>query len=284
MRILPVIAIAASATVATAAIAGPVQDRYGPPRQAATTAETTAAPVYGRSPLTWSGRPGAPEVPAQRVPELTLEQTLDHLGERRPEPARPSGPAREAQPSRPLPMSQPQVSQGMGAPSQASPAAQPHQEAGRSASPYPQARPALATRTPESRPVRPDAAIPRAANGSQPPSPAATPLEGAAPGKPPARPVVAAVVSPARPASVQVPAPTPPAAPEAPGAAARPSQKSTGPGQGAVRIYSLHREYGMTPDPAPRPSPGGYVLVGPSEAPDVGSAHMSGANSDPQPF
>ena len=90
------------------------------------------------------------------------------------------------------------------------------------------------------------------------------------------------------PVRAQVPAPPPVARP--PNAplrmAATPSSVAA---DGApVRLYSLHREYGMTPDPTP-PTPKGqhYVLVGPPDTaePDSNAAEAAKADSRPdRPF
>jgi hypothetical protein len=58
-------------------------------------------------------------------------------------------------------------------------------------------------------------------------------------------------------------------------APARPTQASAqGPAEGStsVRFYSLHRAYGMSPDPIPAPTEGHTVLIGP---PDRGGADQS---------
>lgn len=84
----------------------------------------------------------------------------------------------------------------------------------------------------------------------------------------------------APPAPVQppaaAPAPQPAAAYAAPSSAAPPAAQAEGPR--SVRFYSLHREYGMTPDPIPQSSGDHTVLIGP---PDNGpAAHDPDQDSD----
>lgn len=61
------------------------------------------------------------------------------------------------------------------------------------------------------------------------------------------------------------------AAPAAPAPAPRTyAQASAAPRPGGSQLYSLHREYGMTPDAIPAPPVGdNYILVGPPDAPAV---------------
>jgi Meckel syndrome type 1 protein len=50
-----------------------------------------------------------------------------------------------------------------------------------------------------------------------------------------------------------------------------------------VRFYSLHREYGMTPDPAPTPTERPMVLIGPPDNPPAqppSGDSVSGENQD----
>ena len=44
-----------------------------------------------------------------------------------------------------------------------------------------------------------------------------------------------------------------------------------------MRLYSLHRAYGMSPDPIPAPTEGHTVLIGP---PDHGAAADQGQDGD----
>lgn len=56
----------------------------------------------------------------------------------------------------------------------------------------------------------------------------------------------------------------------APQAAAPPAPRTGGAGAGG-QLYSLHREYGLTPDAIPAPAGGpNYILVGPPDAPEAG--------------
>jgi hypothetical protein len=58
------------------------------------------------------------------------------------------------------------------------------------------------------------------------------------------------------------------AAPPSPAPARTYAQASAAPRPGGSQLYSLHREYGMTPDAIPAPPAGGnYILVGPPDAP-----------------
>lgn len=109
----------------------------------------------------------------------------------------------------------------------------------------------------------------------EPVRPASEPLQ------PPSR-AVAAAPAPPPPSRAQAPAPAPaalaalpqslydappPQAAPAPQLAAAPA---SGPQRGAApsRLYSLHREYGLTPDVAPAvPARTQYVLIGPADAP-----------------
>ena len=47
-----------------------------------------------------------------------------------------------------------------------------------------------------------------------------------------------------------------------------------------VRFYSLHREYGITPDPVPTPQDRPMVLIGPPDNAPAQSASPDGAGGD----
>ncbi|HEX3407657.1 MAG TPA: hypothetical protein VHS81_10505 [Caulobacteraceae bacterium] len=105
------------------------------------------------------------------------------------------------------------------------------------------------------------------------PAPAAAPSppdEGASELFPPPEPA-AAQAAPAPAASAAPPS----AAHNAQPAAAQPAAQaapSTAQGPSSVRFYSLHRAYGMSPDPIPAPTEGHTVLIGP---PDHGAADQA---------
>jgi hypothetical protein len=67
-------------------------------------------------------------------------------------------------------------------------------------------------------------------------------------------------------ASVTQPSAPSPSASYAPAPSVAPARAEGG---SSVRFYSLHREYGMTPDAIPEPTEGHTVLIGP---PDTGPA------------
>jgi len=75
-------------------------------------------------------------------------------------------------------------------------------------------------------------------------------------GGPPAKPLPTSIYGQA--------APTPPPAPQAF------AQASPAPRPGGSQLYSLHREYGMTPDAIPAPPAGdNFILVGPPDTPET---------------
>lgn len=81
------------------------------------------------------------------------------------------------------------------------------------------------------------------------------------------------------PAAVREPEPQPAPAPRLAQAPAAPQR-----GAAPARLYSLHREYGMTPDAVPAaPSGTGYVLIGPAEA-DEGAAPARTSSIDSRLF
>ena len=85
--------------------------------------------------------------------------------------------------------------------------------------------------------------------------PAADPAPGLL-GGPPAGPLPTSIYGQAAPAA-QTPAP-----------ARTYAQASAAPRPGGSQLYSLHREYGMTPDAIPAPPAGdNFILVGPPDAP-----------------
>jgi hypothetical protein len=96
---------------------------------------------------------------------------------------------------------------------------------------------------------------------------------------PPERqPAVEAFAPPPAPAPIAAPAPEPVAAPAPQPAAAyaqpsaapiQPAQAQPAEGTTGVHFYSLHRAYGMSPDPIPAPTEGHTVLIA---APDNGTA------------
>lgn len=107
-----------------------------------------------------------------------------------------------------------------------------------------------------------------------------------------------AAAPPARPASLYdtpaprtaaaAPQPAPVAAPPAPVrvAAAPTAAPMAAPGGGApTRLYSLHREYGMAPDPTPQvPAGERYVLVGPPDAPQPAPDGAKADDGQDRPF
>lgn len=105
-----------------------------------------------------------------------------------------------------------------------------------------------------------------------------------------------AAAPPARPASLyDTPAPrtaaaAPQPAPAAPApvrlAAAPTASPMAAPGGGApTRLYSLHREYGMAPDPTPQvPAGERYVLVGPPDAPQPAPDAAKADDGQDRPF
>lgn len=113
----------------------------------------------------------------------------------------------------------------------------------------------------------------------------------APPAPQPAQAAPAPVAAPSPPttegASELFPPPEPPAAQAAPAPAAAPSPahpaqaSAQGPAEGptSVRFYSLHRDYGMAPDPIPAPTEGHTVLIGP---PDHGAAAADQAQDQSQ--
>jgi hypothetical protein len=113
----------------------------------------------------------------------------------------------------------------------------------------------------------PSSYVPQAPRNS--PAPAA-PRPAAAPWPPaggasdlfPPAPPAAAQAAPA--AAAQ-----PPSAPSHVATAAAPVSAAAAEGTTSVRFYSLHRAYGMSPDPIPAPTAGHTVLIGP---PDRGAA------------
>jgi len=125
-----------------------------------------------------------------------------------------------------------------------------------------------------------------------PPPPAVAPpvvAPAAFASSPPHQPPMAQVASPAAPPPVEPPLSAqammaPPAAPPAPAQAtstAAPAAQASATTQGA-RFYSLHRDYGLTPDPDPAPTGNPLVLVGPPTGPQGGGAGASdgGASDD----
>jgi hypothetical protein len=98
---------------------------------------------------------------------------------------------------------------------------------------------------------------------------------------PPERPATAAFAPPSAPAPepVAAPAPQPAAAfaqPASAPAQAQPAQGTTG-----VHFYSLHRAYGMSPDPIPAPSEGHTVLIAPPDpGPDAQGDGQGGGDQD----
>jgi len=98
-----------------------------------------------------------------------------------------------------------------------------------------------------------------------PAQPMSAPIASAAPAAPyapqayPQTPAVTAVTAPSLPASLYAPPPSPLMAPAAqpvpaPSASAQTASAQAAAGQ-PPRFYSLHREFGLTPDPAPVPLP-----------------------------
>jgi Meckel syndrome type 1 protein len=74
----------------------------------------------------------------------------------------------------------------------------------------------------------------------------------------------------------------PPAASPAPAQAASappPAAQASATTQGA-RFYSLHRDYGLTPDPDPAPADRPLVLVGPPTGPQGGGVASDGVAAD----
>ena len=60
------------------------------------------------------------------------------------------------------------------------------------------------------------------------------------------------------------------AAPQAPAAPRTYAQAPATPRAGGSQLYSLHREYGMTPDAIPAPPAGdNFILVGPPDSPEA---------------
>jgi hypothetical protein len=94
------------------------------------------------------------------------------------------------------------------------------------------------------------------------------------PRQPPASPQIAP--PPAAPPGAQAMS-TPPAGPPAPSqaASAAPSAQADASTQLGVRFYSLHRDFGLTPDPDPTPTDHPMVLVGPPTGPQTGGAGAS---------
>ena len=118
--------------------------------------------------------------------------------------------------------------------------------------------------SPESDPAPAPRAAPPSAQAYARPVAYAPPAPQAAPAPQPAPPVQAA------------PAPQPSAGYAAPAAAAPPAEQAAG--TRSVRFYSLHREYGMAPDPIPESREAHTVLIGP---PDNGpAAHDKDQDAD----
>jgi hypothetical protein len=132
--------------------------------------------------------------------------------------------------------------------------------------------------TPSPAPPAPMQALPMAA--PRPPAPPAY----SEPLPPPLPPAPAAYVQPAAPAPPPAPvamaAPTPRPTPPLPPAQSAPQPQAlaqnTPPASASApvhaRFYSLHREYGMTPDPVTLPADRPMVLVGPPDNPPAQAA------------
>lgn len=94
----------------------------------------------------------------------------------------------------------------------------------------------------------------------------------------------ASAVAPIQPA----PSPPPSAASYAPPPSAAPAPERAD-GGSSVRFYSLHREYGMTPDPIPEPTEGHTVLIGPpdqgagAQKPDQADQDQGGVGGEDKP-
>ncbi len=122
------------------------------------------------------------------------------------------------------------------------------------------------------------AATPR----SDPPAPAPRPAAPAPLAARPA-PVRAAASPPALPDSLYAPPPPSPAAPPVRLAQARPAPE---PAAGShVRLYSVHRQYGLTPDAIPAaPTGSNYVLIAPREGAPRDDEGGKASDSDDRPF
>jgi hypothetical protein len=122
-------------------------------------------------------------------------------------------------------------------------------------------------RSPPPRYIAPPPAAPENASEPEPESapPPAPRIARVDPGPAPRAPVAEAAAP-----------PTPAAATPAPAAAATPDPGHTGP-----RFYSLHREYGLTPDPIPVPAQRSTVLVGPPDRGADPGQDAAGADDNP---
>lgn len=225
-----VLAFAAVLASSTAATAQVVQDRYGPPRAVASAA----------APGTRTAALGAPY--GGRMLNWTgrLQAPVEAA-----RPAPPPAPATVVRP-RPAEPGDNLYATPAAPPPRAEPPAPPRQ---------PVALRRLAPPPPRSVAVQPPPAPPRDSRDAAPePSPVAAPARADAPIEP-QRPLVRAEPAPRQ-------AATAPAAPTPPPVAQRP-------GQAPPRLYSLHRQYGMTPDLIPpQPSAPRYVLIGPPDETD----------------
>ncbi len=142
----------------------------------------------------------------------------------------------------------------------------------------------------------PSSYAPQAPRGAPPPSDApeltdapadfAAPPSHAAPPPSAERYSAAAYAPPPAPEPAAAPAP-PPATGYVQASSAAPSTQAAQ-GTSSVRFYSLHRAYGMTPDPIPEPTQGHTVLIGPPDhsaaAQDQGGDNdQDGAGDDGKP-
>ena len=256
--VLAVVSLGAAAAALPAHAQDPSADRYGPsaaaPRAAA---YPGAAPVPGSYPTSFRGRVLSWPGKSASAPAAPAYAPLAAQAYARPTYAPQAyGPAPEARAH--VRRSYPGIA-----------ASQPYQSTGY-ARPAP-GRQAYAPPRPQAytRPTYAAAPVPSAPAGSQvqdgwrpvfaPAPPARSPMQEAGDGAPA---LAGAPVSAPAPTSLYTPAATPTMSPAARAAAAPPPLRTASaaqrygydPRQGhAVRFYSVHRPFGLTPDPAPIP-------------------------------
>jgi hypothetical protein len=209
---------------------------------------------YGGPYLTWAGKQPAAAPPSE-------------LTEARYAPAPDYAPSRYVPQS---PRSEPPL-----APVSAAPVSEPPPARYTSATyaPQPQSAPPVryATYAPRPQPAPPPVV----------PAAAAPPTDAAEDGAPDLFPPPEPAPAQAAPAPTHALAPPPAANYAQPAAAPAPAQQAQaqGPAQGStgVRLYSLHRAYGMSPDPIPEPTEGHTVLIA---APDHAAAADRDQDSD----
>ena len=131
-------------------------------------------------------------------------------------------------------------------------------------SPAPAARPASSSPSFAPPPSRPPSSAQNAPPPSAPP-PSAPPPSAPPPCAPP--PSAQAMTA-------------PPPAPAQAASAPPPAVQANGSPQLGVRFYSLHRDFGLTPDPDPTPTDQPMVLVGPPTGPQTASGASDGGVSN----